>query len=200
MTMDPLFLFEIALSQDVHRRSELARFANDDGDVVHGLARLIARPLLHACRRRWTEQVPPGWGAGYCPICGGPPALAELRTFDPARRLRCAGCAGDWLAEWMRCPFCGEADHDKLGSLISLDGLGRQSIDVCDGCGSYVKTVTTLAAIPPDQVVVEDLATAALDVVAFQRGYRPPATNGGGVAVSVIAEHSWLRERLGLWP
>jgi len=39
-----------------------------------------------------------------------------------------------------------------------------------------------------------------LDVAALERGYRRHATNGRGVAVSVVAEPSWLRERLGLLP
>jgi formate dehydrogenase formation protein len=199
-TMDPLFLFEIAVSQDVHRLGELARFAKDDGGVVQGLAPLIARPMLQACRRRWAERVPSGWAARYCPICGGAAALGELRGLDGGRRLRCGGCGGDWPTDWLRCPFCGEADHDQLGSLMSPDSLERQSIDVCDGCGSYVKTLTTLTAIPPEHVVVQDLATAVLDVAALERGYRRHATSGRGVAVSVVAEPSWLRERLGLLP
>jgi formate dehydrogenase formation protein len=199
-TMDPLFLFEIALSQDVHRLAELARFSKDEHDVVPALAPLIASPMLQACRRRWAERVPSDWAAGYCPICGGGATLAEVRGLDGGRRLRCSGCGGDWATEWLRCPFCGEADHGKLGSLMALDSLERQSIDVCDGCGSYVKTLTTLTAIPPGQVVVQDLATAVLDIVALERGYRRPATNTHGAAVSVVAEPSWLRERLGFRP
>jgi Protein involved in formate dehydrogenase formation len=192
-TMDPLVLFEIALSQDVHRFGEL-------GDLVQGLAPLIAMPLLQACRRHWVQRVPPGWAAGYCPICGGSAAIGEIRGLDGGRRLRCRGCGGDWATQWLRCPFCGEADHDKLGSLMSADSLERLSVDVCDGCGSYVKMLRTLTAISPEQVVVQDLATLVLDVAAAERGYRRHATNGRGVAVNVVAEPSWLRERLGLLP
>ena len=199
-SMDPLFLFEIAVSQDVHRLGELARAVRDERGVLRGLAPLMARPMLQACRRHWADCVPADWADAHCPICGGDPALAEVRGLDGSRHLRCGGCGGEWGSAWLRCPFCGEADHEKLGSLRSPDTLERQTIEVCEACRSYVKTVTTLTSIRPEDVVLQDLATLVLDVAALERGYRRPATSGHGVAVSVVAERSWLRERLGLRP
>ncbi len=196
--LDPLLLFETAVSQDVDRLDELARAVKDDGGVVRGLAPLIAIPMLQACRRAWAERVPVGWAHGYCPICGGWPALAEIRGLDGNRHLRCAPCGSDWRTEWLRCPFCGEGDHEKLGSLISPDRRERQTIEVCEGCRGYVKTITTLAPMRPEHVVVEDLATLVLDVAALERGYRRPAARGHEVAVSVVAEPSRLLDLLGL--
>jgi FdhE protein len=196
--IDPLFLFETAVSQDVHRVDELARFGRDDRGVLRGLAPLIARPMLQACRRAWADRVPAGWAHGYCPICGGWPALAEIRGLDGSRHLRCGGCGGDWRVEWLRCPFCGEDDHEQLGSLMSPDSLERQTIEVCDGCRGYVKTVTTFTPVEPDHVVLQDLATLVLDVAALERDYRRPAAKGREVVVAVVAEPSRLRDLLGL--
>jgi FdhE protein len=196
--IDPLVLFEAAVSQDVHRLDGLARFGRDDRSVLRGLAPLIAGPMLQACCRTWADRVPAGWAHGYCPICGGWPALAEIRGLDGSRHLRCGWCGGDWRIGWLRCPFCGESDHEKLGSLVSPDRLERQTIEVCDGCRGYVKTVTTLTPIEPDHVVLQDLATTVLDVAALERDYRRPAAKGREVAVAVVAEPWRLSDLLGL--
>src|SRR3989454_9359488 len=72
--------------------------------------------------------MPTGWAYGDCPVCGGWPALAEIRGLDGSRHLRCGGCGGDWRTEWLLCPFCGERDHGNLGSLVSPESLERQKI------------------------------------------------------------------------
>ncbi len=76
--------------------------------------------------------------------------------------------------------------------------MERETIEVCDGCSGYVKTMTTLNPIPPEHVVLEDLATVVLDIAALERGYRRPAAKGHEVAVSVVAESSRLHDLLGL--
>ena len=195
---DPLLFFESAVAQDVDRFHEVALVDRDDHGLLRGLASLIAMPMLQSCRRAWAERVPTDWAYGYCPICGGWPALAEVRGLDGARHLRCGCCGGDWRTEWLRCPFCGEGDHEKLGSLVSPDKLERETIEVCDGCRGYVKTVTTLSPIRPEHVVLQDLATLVLDIAALERGYRRPAAKGYELAVSVVAEPSRLRDLLGL--
>jgi len=199
-SLDPLLLFETAVSQDVDRFDELAGVGGDYGGLLRGLASLIAMPMLQSCRRAWAERAPADWASGYCPICGSWPALAEIRGLDGARHLRCGCCGSDWRTEWLRCPFCGEGDHEKLGSLVSPDRLARETIEVCDRCRGYVKTMTTLSSIRPDHVVLQDLATLVLDIAALERGYRRPAAKGHEVAVSVVAESSRLRDLLGLRP
>jgi len=196
--LDPVLLFESALSQGVDRFHEVALVDEDYHGLLRGLASLIAMPMLQSCRRAWAERVPTDWAYGYCPICGTWPALAEMRGLDGARHLRCGCCGGDWRTEWLRCPFCGEGDHETLGSLVSPDKLERERIEVCDRCRGYVKTMTTLSAIRPEHVVLQDLATVVLDIAALERGYRRPAAKGYEVAVSVVAESSRLRDLFGL--
>ena len=198
--LDPSLLFETAVSQDVDRFHEIARVERDYRGVLRGLASLIAMPMLQTCWRAWAERVPTDWTYGYCPVCGGWPALAEIRGLDGARHLRCGCCGSDWRTEWLRCPFCGEGDHEKLGSLVSPEGLERQSIEVCDACRGYVKTITTLTAIRPDDVLLHDLATLPLDMAALERDYRRPAAKGSAVAVGVVAEPWRLRDLLSLRP
>jgi FdhE protein len=183
------------VAHDVDRLDDIARGVGDARGVLRGLAPLIAMPLLQACRRAWTDQMPGTWPHGHCPICGAWPTLAEVRGLDGARHLRCRCCGGDWATEWLRCPFCGEHDHTQLGSLISADDLEREKIEVCDRCYGYLKTITTFAPIRPEQVVLQDLATVVLDVAAVARGYLPPSPRRPP-AVSIIARRSSLRALL----
>ena len=181
--LDASLLFEAAVSQNVDRFHDVARVERDYRGVLRGLASLIAMPMLQTCWRAWAERVSPSWSHDYCPVCGGWPALAEIRGLDGTRHLRCGCCGSDWRTEWLRCPFCGESDHQKLGSLVSPDRLERHAIEVCDGCRGYVKTFTTLSAIRPGDVLLEDLATLALDMAALERDYRRPAARGCAVVV-----------------
>jgi FdhE protein len=198
--LDPSLLFEAAVSQDIDRFHEIARVERDYRGVLRGLASLIAMPMLQTCWRAWAERVPPSWAHDYCPVCGRWPVLAEIRGLDGARHLRCGCCGSDWRTEWLRCSFCGESDHEKLGSLVSPDRLERHGIEVCDGCRGYLKTFTTLTAIRPGDVLLEDLATLALDMAALERDYRRPAARGCAVAVGVVAEPWRLRDLLSLRP
>src|SRR3989442_3455596 len=125
--LDPLLLFESAVSQDVDRFHEVALVDRDYHGLLRGLASLIAMPMLQSCRRAWAERVPTDWAYGYCPICGGWPVLAEMRGLDGARHLRCGCCGGDLRAEWLRRPFCGGGDHQKLRSPVSADSPAPQT-------------------------------------------------------------------------
>jgi len=186
--LDPSLLFAAAVSHDVERFHVIARVDTDYRGVLRGLASLIAMPMLQACERAWRERVPASWPHGYCPICGAWPSLAETRGLDGARHLRCGCCGGDWQAQSLRCPFCGETDHELLGSLVSAETVERHAIDVCDGCQGYLKTFTTLSPIRPGDVLLEDLATLVLDMAALERDYRRPATRGCAIDVGVVAE------------
>jgi len=197
--VSPRLLFETAMSQDVDRLDQLARMQRYDHGVLQALAPLIAMPMLQACRTAWADRVPPDWPHGYCPICGRRPGLAEVRGLEGARYLRCAACGSAWRIEWLRCPFCGERDHDKLGSLISTESFERHTIDLCDGCRRYVKTVTTLTPIRPEEVLLHDLATIVLDVAALEREYRRPATDHQ-LELRVVMQASRLRNVLDLRP
>jgi FdhE protein len=188
--LDPLALFEAAVAQDQDRLDDLARAVGDDPGVLKVVGPIVAMPMLHACRQAWTPLVSAAWAEGYCPICGGWPTLAEARGLDGQRRLRCGRCGGDWRTEWLLCPFCGERGHEHLGSLVP-EGPERRTVDVCERCRHYVKAVTSLAPIRPEDVILQDLATVVLDVVALERGYGRPAAKRR--MVEVVARPSWLR-------
>jgi FdhE protein len=76
------------------------------------------------------------------------------------------------------CPYCGEKDHERLGALV-LDGKPETlTVETCSRCLGYLKSVTTLQAIPPFELLLRDLETVELDVAALDRGYARPGGDG----------------------
>jgi FdhE protein len=170
--LDPLALLEAAVRHDPDPIATLAADAGVASAALSAVAQLAAIPLLHACRARLARLLPQ-WRQGYCPVCGEWPVLAELRGLDRSRRLRCGRCAADWQISVLRCPYCFESSHDRLGSFL-LEDEQRRRIDVCRSCLGYVKTLTTLQATPDRLLPLEDLETLDLDFAARARGFMRP--------------------------
>jgi FdhE protein len=114
------------------------------------------------------------WEHGYCPTCGSWPLLAESRGLEQLRYLRCGLCATSWEGSRFRCSFCGNDDHHKLGYFHVEGEEDRYRAASCDECRGYVKVVSTLSALSPPQMLVTDLATLHLDLVAAERGFFVP--------------------------
>jgi FdhE protein len=145
--------------------------------------------LLRSCGRALNERVPRFWPHGYCPICASWPILAERRGLDRTRRLRCGRCAGEWEIQWLCCVYCGNREHERLGFMIPEEGGETLKVETCMACQGYLKSVATLQAIPHFELLLRDLETIELDLVALERGYqRPP---GLGFALDVhIVDHA----------
>jgi FdhE protein len=189
-------LLEAALDGRPERLREQAHRLGGDVRAVQAIAPLAVLPMLHACRR----AVPPaarGRHLGRCPLCGAWPALAEARGLERSRQLRCGRCALDWGFDWLRCPFCDNTEHTRLGGLVGEDALDTRRVDTCDACHGYVKTVTALRPTPPEDLALLDLATVDLDVVALQRGYGrpegPPRPLGARVVTRRASRLPWAR-------
>lgn len=188
---EALAVLEAALRQDGPGLARLARTHGWSPEAFHAVAALAALPLLQALGRRWARHVPPGWRGGCCPLCGAWPTLAEVRGIERSRRLRCARCGSDWATEPLRCVYCGNHDHARLGRLVEEGGSERRQVDTCAACRGYLKTLATLQVGPGSDVILDDLTTVDLDVAALAQGFaRPP---GPGCALDVR-----IHERVGL--
>jgi len=153
----------------------LATSAGVDGHRLDLVARLAAWPLLVACGRTLADAIPAAWPHGHCPVCGAWPLVVERRGLERARRLRCGRCAADWPLAWLTCSYCGERDHARLGSLVPEGELEARKIETCSTCRGYLKSVSTLGALTPAELLLTDVETLELDLVAHQRGWvRPP--------------------------
>ena len=192
-SLDALATIEAALAADGERLDALADTAGAERAAFAPVAAVAAMPLLQACARRWSAGVAADWDHGYCPICGAWPALAEARGLERERRLRCARCGGDWRTEWLRCPFCRNRDHLRLGALAPEGTRETRKAETCADCRRYVKTVTTLRATPPAEVAIQDLATVDLDVGAIAHGYGTAQGLGYPVRARVTVRSRWAR-------
>jgi FdhE protein len=70
-----------------------------------------------------------------------------------------------------------------LGSLVTEDDSDMLKVETCAGCRGYLKSIATLQAIPPFELLLKDLETVELDLVALERGYSRP--EGGGFDLEV---------------
>lgn len=111
------------------------------------------------------------WERNFCPVCGGPPLLAELQGSEGQRMLRCATCGASWKFPRTRCVHC-ESDDPKAQHYFSVDGEGEKyRVEVCDRCHGYLKSVTSFAPTSAELLTIEDAALLHLDEVAKERGY-----------------------------
>jgi FdhE protein len=115
------------------------------------------------------EGVP--WQEGCCPTCGSGPLLGEFRGLEQTRFLRCGLCATGWEFPRLRCPFCGNHRHERLVYFHVEGEEGRYRVAACEDCRRYVKMVSTLSALTAPGLLVEELATLHLDLVAAERGF-----------------------------
>lgn len=175
---DAMRLVAAAVRQDLAEIGALAAAAGIERGALTSIGHLAAFPLLQSCGRLLGDRIPRSWMEGYCPICAAWPILAERRGLDRTRRLRCGRCSGEWQVQWFCCIYCREREHEQLGSLVPEEGGERLNVETCSSCRGYLKSVATLQGIPPFELLLQDLETVELDLVALDRGYARPQERG----------------------
>jgi FdhE protein len=195
--MDVSHLFTASVSHDSERIKEIAVKVGADPEAFPAVADLLPLPFLQACYRHWASAIPESWMEGYCPTCGAWPAFAEVRGIERSRYLRCGRCGGAWQAHCLFCPYCGTTNHEELISLVPEQSGSNSVIDACKHCLGYVKSFTVLQGSPAAGVLLDDLASAHLDVAAVEQGYKRPLGAGYALAVNVV-ENGAAGERLHL--
>lgn len=151
----------------------LANDLNLDAGILWMLARYALIPALYT----WRAQLSPlvsghEWEKDYCYICGSDASLSELVGNEQARHLRCARCGASWSVRRLLCVHCGNEDHRTM-SYLYPDGMREQHrVQVCDKCKRHLKVITSFDSIRPEQLIIQDLATLHLDLIAHQHGYR----------------------------
>jgi FdhE protein len=155
---------------------EVVRQRADDLGLDAGLVTTQLRFTLYGTFTALEASLAPlrvgvVWERGYCPTCGSWPLLGEFRGLDQSRFLRCGLCASGWEVPRLWCPFCGNRDHELLGSIHAEGEETKYRVSVCDGCRGYVKMASTLTALPPLHLLVADVAMLHLDLAAAERGY-----------------------------
>ena len=183
---EALELIAAAIRQDSKALESLAVVQKIPPGVLGSLAHLASVSVLQQCAGQIEHQLPQHWREGYCPLCGAWPILAERRGLDRSRRLRCGRCAADWEVAWLYCIYCGETDHNRLGSLATDERGEQDKVETCGTCRGYLKSLPSLQGFSPLELLLHDLETIELDLVALDRDYRRPATNGFALNLRVI--------------
>lgn len=145
-------------------------------------ARVVLQPYaqLLAARGRPPVDRDLRRADNVCPFCCGAPQVSILEqpsgnAATGGRSLQCGTCFTVWPFRRILCPSCGETDERKLGYFQSPT-YAHLRVDACETCGRYVKSVdlTQLGLAIP---IVDDVASAALDLWAHERGYEKIALN-----------------------
>lgn len=163
-------LFRAALEKEGKTLSELAEETGLNQETILFLSMTALKPSIYALRATLEGNAEDrNWDHGYCPICGSQPDMA---FFDKSgkRHLHCELCGEEWRYARMKCPFCGNTDHQTLGYFSSEQEEGYR-VDVCRKCKRYLKTVDKRAFEDPAPMDLEHLATIHLDLLAQEQGF-----------------------------
>ena len=149
-------------------------------DLVWLVAELAVSPFAHALQRMVFGAPAAGdlrhaleaWHHGYCPACGSWPAVGEVAGGH--RTLRCSFCSCAWELTTYACIYCGESGEGFVTAAPDEERKDRR-IELCAGCGGYLKTIDVPELSPFPLVSISDIETTDLDVAAMEHGYaRPP--------------------------
>ncbi|HYF39604.1 MAG TPA: formate dehydrogenase accessory protein FdhE, partial [Gemmatimonadales bacterium] len=185
---DVMQLLSAAIRHNGDEITALALARGLDAGALTSVAHLAALPLLRSAAGALQDRIPRHWRQGYCPVCSAWPIFAERRGLDRSRRLRCGRCAADWEVEWLYCIYCNERDHNQLGAL-EPDGRGEMlKVETCRSCQGYLKSISSLQGFPDFELLLKDLETIELDLVALDRGYRRPGQSGFALDIHIVAD------------
>ena len=154
-------------------------------DLVWLVAELAVSPFVHALQRmvfahggtRELESALEAWNRGYCPACGSWPAVAEVAGGH--RTLRCSFCSSAWELPTYSCIYCDESGEPFVTAAPNEERKDRR-VEVCKGCGGYLKTVDVPELSPFPLLSISDIETTDLDVAAMEHGYARPALKDFG--------------------
>lgn len=169
-------LFDAALTEDDDALGAVARNLGVPEALVRTLAGyLVVAALLSTARplRALLVEVNHPWGHPICPICGGPPLLAELVGEHADRWLRCAACGTGWRFRADRCVRCGTTDSPRREILSIGEQRLPNRLELCRHCRGYLKLATVPAPTPPELLTITDAAFVALEEAARDQGYGP---------------------------
>jgi formate dehydrogenase maturation protein FdhE len=131
-----------------------------------------------------------GWEKGFCPVCGGEPAVGYVTGEGGKRYLICFRCESHWRYKRLTCPYCGNESPKETGFLYSEDADYKTlSAGVCNECKAYIKgwrlEGDELGDMHPE---VEDLKTPGFDRAVEEEGFSRGAPNIFGVWIGTVTE------------
>jgi FdhE protein len=198
--VDLLDLIRASATQHGADLEAIAARAGVDGPVLAVVAHAATLPLLVACGRRAADIVDgPAWSRGYCPVCAAWPILAEVRGLSRDLVLRCGRCGSGWPFEHHRCPFCDTREERARSYFAAEQERESRRAVTCDRCRGYFKTQTTLGPPGIADLLLRDLESLELDVVALEHGYGRPEGPGWALTLRIESMPGRGGARRGRW-
>jgi FdhE protein len=148
---------------------------------------IAAQPVVELAAAGVEPPAPHQWTAAQCPVCGAAPQVSviaeesgEFMAGSP-RSLICGRCASQWGFRRAVCVACGEDDSRRIGGWTA-EAWPAIRIEACDTCRAYIKTFDLRQPGGRDVVpLVDDVASAALDLWAAGQGLHRPVRSLAGV-------------------
>jgi len=151
----------VGIAGDVHLEAQALKF----------LVQIALTPSIHALRDFYAPQIDTEtWDHGYCPFCGSLPSISFLDKTSK-RYMHCELCGLEWRFPRLKCPFCNNDDHKKLG-YFDVENQEGLRVDFCRQCGRYIKTVDKRIFEKAGPMELENLATLHLDILAAKEGFK----------------------------
>lgn len=173
-------LLTASLARDQHAIRSGASHRGLAPDLVWLIAELAVAPVACALQRSLLAHTASedlsaalkAWNHGYCPACGSWPALAEVVSGH--RTLRCSFCSTAWELHTYACVYCDESGEPFVTAAPDEERKDRR-VELCSGCGNYLKTVDLPEFSPFPLLAIADLETMDLDMAAMEHGFTRPA-------------------------
>jgi len=148
---------------------------------------VAAQPVVELAAAGVRAPATHRWTAARCPVCGAAPQVSviaeesgEFMAGSP-RSLICGRCASRWGYPRAVCVACGEEDSRRIGG-FTAEGWPAIRVEACDTCRAYIKTFDLRQPGARDIVpLVDDIASAALDLWAADQGLQRPVRSLAGV-------------------
>lgn len=154
--------------------------AHSPSDAQGLLAWAFLQPYAEFLRSRAGLR-PGSTARALCPFCNRKPCVGVLRQMGDggARSMVCSFCLAEWEFRRIVCPGCGEENDKKLPVFTATD-FDYIRVECCETCKTYVKSVN-LTKNGRAEPLVDELASAPLDLWAREHGYAKLQTNMLGI-------------------
>lgn len=144
-------------------------------DLEHIFGLYLARPVLQTVAKIISDKLTfDHWQLGFCPVCGGDPALAFIHTESGRRHLWCAHCTSRWYFPRVQCPYCGERDQNQLHYFEQAESQAYR-MKVCNSCFNYIREYMQDDEPQAEACDTWFLETTELQMLAAIGGYVRPA-------------------------
>jgi len=154
--------------------------AHSPSDAQGLLSLAFLQPYAELLRSRATLR-PGSTARALCPFCNRKPGVGVLRQMGDggARSMICSFCLAEWEFRRIVCPGCGE-ENDRSLPVFTATDFDYIRVECCESCKTYIKSVN-LTKNGRAEPLVDELASAPLDLWAHEHGYAKLQTNLLGI-------------------